>query len=120
MRSNGDTGSDVAKTTFPGGRTSEGVLRDRRRHYQIPSRDEIVDEFLLAVGAAVDFGQGTQLGMGAEDQIDSRGGPLDRAGGAVAAFEEVGFHSMEISRNSTPTQFPIRRVFGVKRPVPYN
>ena len=59
-------------------------------HDLIPRRDEIVDEFLSGVGAAVHLGQSAQLGMGAEDQIDSRGGPLDGASGAVAAFEEVG------------------------------
>jgi len=62
-----------------------------------------VDEFLPGVGAAVDFGQSAQLTLGAEDQIDSPGDPLD---GAVAAFEQVGvlvvrFHSMGISRRST-------------------
>ena len=63
--------------------------------------------FLLGVGAGVDFGEGAELGVGAEDEIDARAGPLDGAGLAVAAFEEVGvagevgFHSVPMSSRLT-------------------
>src|SRR5689334_12212726 len=51
-----------------------------------PCRHEVLYELRLRVGAAVDFGQRPQLGVGAEDQVGARGGPLQVAGLAVAAF----------------------------------
>lgn len=43
-----------------------------------------MDEFLLGIIAGVDLGEGAQLGVGAEDQVDVRGGSFHLAGGAVA------------------------------------
>ncbi len=52
-----------------------------------PGGDEGVDELLLRVGCGVDLGEGAELGVGAEDQVDTGGCPLDLTGGAVEAFE---------------------------------
>ena len=60
-------------------------------HHLVPGGDEVLQELMLGIGAGVDLGQGAQLGIGAEDQIDAGGGPLDGAGGAIAAFEEARF-----------------------------
>jgi hypothetical protein len=45
--------------------------------------------FSLGVGARVDFREGAELRVGTEDEVDRGRGPLDLAGLAVAAFEEV-------------------------------
>ncbi len=47
-------------------------------------------ELTLRVGTAVNFRQGAELGVGAEDEIDACAGPFHLAGLAIAAFEEVG------------------------------
>ena len=48
-----------------------------------PGGDEVVDELRLAVGAGVDFREGTELRVGAEDEVHRGGGPLYLAGLAV-------------------------------------
>ena len=48
-----------------------------------------MDELLLAVFAAVDFGKGAQFGVRAEDQVDTGACPLDLVRLAVTAFEHV-------------------------------
>ena len=54
-------------------------------HAATKSRDQLG----LPVGAAVDLGQGPELGARAEDEVDPGGGPPERAGLAVAALEHV-------------------------------
>ena len=54
-----------------------------------PSGDEVVHELRLTIGAGVDLGQGAELRVGAEDEVDGGRIPLHLAGLAVAAFEEV-------------------------------
>ena len=60
-------------------------------HHLGPGCDEVVDELLVGVGTSVDFGQGAELGVRAEDEVDTRAGPLHFATLAAAAFEYVGF-----------------------------
>ena len=57
-------------------------------HHLVPGRDEVLDELLLRVRAAVDLRQGAELGVRAEDEIDARAGPLDLAGLAIAPLEQ--------------------------------
>ncbi len=45
--------------------------------------------FFSRVGTSVDFGQGAELGVRTEDEIDTRAGPLEFARFAIAAFEHV-------------------------------
>ena len=49
-----------------------------------------MDELLARIGTAIDFGQGTEPGIGTEHEVHAGAGPLDGAGGAVAAFKEAG------------------------------
>ncbi len=58
-------------------------------HHLGPRRHEVLHELLLRVGAAVDLRDGPQLGVGAEDEVDARAGPLDLARLAVAPFEHL-------------------------------
>src|SRR3954451_22560946 len=46
-----------------------------------PRGDEVVDELLGGVVARVDLGEGTQLGGGAEEQVDAAAGPRLLPGG---------------------------------------
>ena len=55
--------------------------------------------------AGVDFGQGPELRVGAEDEVDAGGGPLQLAGGAVAAFEDV-----RVGRRRLPLRAHVEQV----------
>src|ERR1700722_7597279 len=44
-------------------------------HHLCPSRDEILCELLSRVGRRVDLGDGAQLRMRAEDEVDTRASP---------------------------------------------
>ncbi|OBQ38103.1 MAG: hypothetical protein AN484_24515 [Aphanizomenon flos-aquae WA102] len=52
-------------------------------HHLGPGGDEVLHELLLAVGAGVDLGQGAELRVGAEDEVDGGRVPLHLAGLAV-------------------------------------
>ena len=52
-------------------------------HHLGPRGDEVLEELFLRIAAAIDFRQGAQFGVRAEDQIDPAAGPLDFAGDAV-------------------------------------
>ncbi|CAG9990607.1 unnamed protein product [Clonostachys byssicola] len=54
-----------------------------------PGGDKVVDELLLAAGAGVHLGQGAELGLRAEDEVEAGGGPLLGARLAVGALEDV-------------------------------
>ena len=69
-----DTGSDVVPVEV---------------HDLDPGGDEVAHELLLRVVARVDLGERPQLGVRAEDEVDPAAGPLDLAGGAVAALERL-------------------------------
>jgi hypothetical protein len=58
-------------------------------HHLDPRRDEVVHELLPRVIARVDLGERAQLGVRPEDEVDAAAGPLDLAGGGVAALERV-------------------------------
>src|SRR5580698_6415315 len=45
-------------------------------HHLGPGGDKVVDELLPRVGACIDFRQGPKLGVGPEDEIHTRSGPL--------------------------------------------
>lgn len=60
-----------------------------RVHDLGPSGDEIFDELLSRVAAAIDFGDGAELGVRSKDEIDGGCGPFQIAGLAIAAFIEV-------------------------------
>jgi len=52
-------------------------------HHLGPGGDEGVDEFFFGVGGGVDLGEGAELRVGAEDEVDAGGGPLRLSGLAV-------------------------------------
>ena len=58
-------------------------------HHLVPGGDEILDKLLFAVGTAIDFREGAEDGVGAEDEIDARRSPLGRAGLAIDAGEGI-------------------------------
>ena len=58
-------------------------------HDLVPCGDEVMHELLLCVFASIDFRNGPEPGVGAEDEVDAGGGPPGLAGLAVAAFEGV-------------------------------
>src|SRR6202048_2319183 len=53
-------------------------------HHLVPRRHEVFHKLLLRVRAGIDFRESAQLRVRTEDQIDTRAGPLDRVGLAVA------------------------------------
>ncbi|CAH0051098.1 unnamed protein product [Clonostachys solani] len=54
-----------------------------------PGADKVVDQLLVAAGAGVHLGQGAELGLRAEDEVEAGGGPLLGARLAVGAHEDV-------------------------------
>ena len=54
-----------------------------------PGRHEVLDKLLLRVRASIDLGQGPELGVRTEDEVDTRAGPLDFASLAIATFKYV-------------------------------
>jgi hypothetical protein len=57
-------------------------------HDLVPGGDEVMHKLLLRVVAGINFGDGAELGIGTEDQVDGGAGPFDVAAGAIAALEE--------------------------------
>ena len=53
-----------------------GLIVQRSVGPRIDRRSEDLDELGLRVGATVDLGQGPELGVGTEDEIDTGAGPL--------------------------------------------
>src|SRR5690606_3768537 len=78
------------KTLPPNGRWAAGLETDSwsagsrhllqvkpvQIHHLVPRGDKVLHELLLRIGAAIDFGQGAQLGVGAKDKVHAGGGPL--------------------------------------------
>src|SRR5438876_3737620 len=58
-------------------------------HHLGPGPDEVLDKLRLRIRASIDLRQGPELGVRTEDEIDTRGGPLDLARLAIAPFEHV-------------------------------
>ncbi len=58
-------------------------------HDLVPCGDEVAHELHLRIRAAVDLGEGAQLGVRAEDEVDPARGPGDVAGREIAALEGV-------------------------------
>src|ERR1700716_4222843 len=56
-------------------------------HDLVPRGHEVAHELLPRVVARVDLGDGTQLGVRAEDEVDAAAGPLRLTRGGVAALE---------------------------------
>src|SRR5579883_2402 len=54
-----------------------------------PGRDEILHEFLLGIGAGVDFREGAKLRMRSENQVDARAGPPRLPGLAVSTLVDT-------------------------------
>ena len=54
-----------------------------------PCGYEVFNEGLFGIGGGVDFGDGTELGVGAEDEVGAGCGVFDFAGGAIDAFEDA-------------------------------
>ena len=64
---------------------------------------EVIHEVFLRVAAGVDLGDGAELRVRAEDEVDDGGCPLELAGVAIASFEYV----LDPSQTS-PTSCPCR------------
>src|SRR5215813_3312819 len=58
-------------------------------HHLRPRSYEVTHELLLRVLLCVNLGEGSELGVRAEDQVDGGAGPLRRAGGAIAPLVHV-------------------------------
>src|SRR5258708_19299256 len=92
-----DEPKQMANTEFPRGKwpsappdhPSLGDVKTVKVHHLVPRRQKVLDKLRLRVRAPVDLGQGPELGVGAEDEIDTRAGPLQFARLAIAPFEHV-------------------------------
>src|SRR6201999_1188462 len=58
-------------------------------HHLGPGRYKVMDKFLLCVRTSVDFGQGPELGIGTEDKVDARAGPLEFTCFTITPFKHV-------------------------------
>src|SRR5687767_12926412 len=58
-------------------------------HHLVPRSHEVTHELLVRVVRCVDLCDSSQLGVVAEDQIDSGAGPSDSSGDAIATFVEI-------------------------------
>src|SRR5439155_23568337 len=58
-------------------------------HHLVPRSHKVTHELLLRVVLCVNLGEGSELGVRAEDEVDGGAGPLHRAGGAIATLVHV-------------------------------
>jgi len=58
-------------------------------HYLVPRRHKVVQELLPGVLASINFREGPELGVRTEDEINPGAGPLEFAGCAITALEQV-------------------------------
>ena len=58
-------------------------------HHLVPRGHEVAHELLLPVVATVDLCEGSELGVRAEDEVRTGGGPLEVTGLAVASLEDT-------------------------------
>ena len=68
---------------------NSGEVKAIQVHHLVPGRDKVMDKLLLRVRTSIHLGQGPELRVRTEDEIDTRAGPLDLARLAIAPFEHV-------------------------------
>src|SRR5215471_2687977 len=73
----------------PAWTSGSGEVEPVEIHDLVPGGHEVTYELLLRVAARIDLRDGPKLGIRAEHQVDGGGGPLDFAGGVIAAFVHV-------------------------------
>ena len=56
-----------------------GEVETVKVHHLGPCRHKVLDKLLLRVRASVDLGQGPELGVRTEDEVDTGAGPLEFA-----------------------------------------
>ena len=66
-----------------------GKVEAVKVHYLVPRRYKVVQKLLLGVFTSVDFGQGAQLGVRTEDEVDTGAGPLEFIRCAITPLEHV-------------------------------
>ena len=66
-----------------------GEIEPVKVHYLVPCRYKIVHELLQGILTCVDFRQGPELGVRAEDEIDTGAGPFEFARCAITTLEHV-------------------------------
>src|SRR5438093_6319522 len=71
----------VTSTSLRSGKVEAIVVHDL-----VPRSHEITHELLLRVVLCVNLGEGSELGVVAEDEVDGGAGPLRRAGGTIATL----------------------------------
>src|SRR6266571_2842186 len=74
----------VTSTSLRSGKVEAIVVHDL-----VPRSHEITHELLLRVLLCVNLGEGSELGVRPEDEVDGGAGPLHRAGGAIATLVHV-------------------------------
>src|SRR5207249_7750870 len=78
----------VTSTSLRSGKVEAIVVHDL-----VPRSHEITHELLLRVLLCVNLGEGSELGVRPEDEVDGGAGPLDLARLAIARSEE---HTSEL------------------------
>ncbi|MGD9362533.1 MAG: hypothetical protein PVH85_26955, partial [Desulfobacterales bacterium] len=63
-----------------------GKVEAVKVHDLVPCCYEVMHEHILGVLTSVDFGDGPQLGVRTEDEIDSGAGPLEFAACAITTL----------------------------------
>ena len=66
-----------------------GEVKAVKVHDLVPSRYKVVQEPFLGVQATIHFGDGPELGVRTEDEVDTGAGPLESAAFAITTLEHV-------------------------------
>ena len=66
-----------------------GEVEAVKVHYLVPHRCKVVQKLLLGVFTTIDFRDGPELGVRAEDEVDTGAGPLEFARCSITTLEHV-------------------------------
>ena len=81
--------SDARETTAPPTSLRSRKVEAIKIHHLVPRDHEVAYERLLRVATSVDFRDGSQLGVRAEDEVHPGAGPLEITAPAIAPLEHV-------------------------------
>src|SRR5258705_12701249 len=68
---------------------SSGKVEAIKVHHFVPGRHKVTHERLLRVAARIDFREGSELGVGTEDQINDGARPLELARRPIAPLQHA-------------------------------
>src|SRR5205823_1138546 len=70
-------------------RRKSGEVKAIQVHHLVPSSHEVAHKLLFRILTCIDLGEGSELGVRTEDEVDTGTGPFQLAGRAVADLEQI-------------------------------